>query len=172
MTKEVDLNELYRQISHITMLAVKNHLSQLPPEDRRRGDNQMPNKIALDVGTTLESLTVPMKEREEPSHNFTQWEFDIAPGYDGRYALGPRHHETGKIYELYFEIQQQARPESFLVMEGSLGWDGCLNVWYTESREDTRMQHFCDEEDLDKFSQALKWVWTKGPKIETWNDGI
>jgi len=74
-----------------------------------------------------------------------------------------------KAYSLDFEIcntyWDNSGECSDLVAEGHVKWDGCMNVCFYDD-----YMHFCCPDDADELNKALRWVWSQGKTLETWDE--
>lgn len=94
------------------------------------------------------------------------WEKNISNDYHGRVYVEDWElkFEIGKEEVLYGDI------EVVILVRGYLNWEGCMNLWFLESKEENCMTHFCSPKCVDDFSNAIKWVWTKGPLMRMWEE--
>lgn len=88
--------------------------------------------------------------------------------YSGKiFPMNPN--EEGKTHFLRFEIYDHTYQTARRVLEGSLKWDGCLDVMFIDSQSD-HYSHFCDPIDLDELTDCIRWVWLQGAEhITEWD---
>jgi len=73
-------------------------------------------------------------------------------------------------YSLDFKVMESriinGKPDALELIYGYLKWDGCMN-WSTNKNI---MMHFCEAEEADEISTALKRVYDVGEEfIERWS---
>jgi hypothetical protein len=81
--------------------------------------------------------------------------------------VGTRHKllmqpgDLGMDFELVEEVTSNGKPDTYILIEGRLKWDGCMD-WETSRPV---MYHFCDLKDALVVLKAFELAYAHGPKL-------